>query len=420
MRIIIFLYLVSLYVRPQDWVPSLMGMPTNDILIPLGLVIGFMNYSQNPSEFQIPQIKLLVFYLVVIFLSTFISVDAGTAIEQFIIFLKRVLVFIMVVWLVNTKEKLISVVYMVFLMSIFLAYQAILQALTGESWGGLTSYPGYTEIRVRWYGDWDGPNVYGLLFVISAAMSIDLFARKTNSLGVKLFGMGLFGLFMYAIYFTNSRGAVLAVICALIFYFKSYFKLWKAVLLGVAVISAIVLVGPSRMSEVSSSESSAGERVWLWEQGLEMLVDNPLLGIGRGQFAAASELKLIAHNNYVQNFAELGLLGFFCFTAILWFSFKGNYYVSKQVEGLDGRIVAANGMLTAALIGYLATTFFVVMELDLLYFVLGLSAAAYLVARKESDQVPVVLLSKKDLLIIISGMFGLIFMIWLAAVKEII
>ncbi len=400
--------------------PSLMGMPTNDILIPLGLVIGFMNYSQNPSEFQIPQIKLLVFYLVVIFLSTFISVDAGTAIEQFIIFLKRVLVFIMVVWLVNTKEKLISVVYMVFLMSIFLAYQAILQALTGESWGGLTSYPGYTEIRVRWYGDWDGPNVYGLLFVISAAMSIDLFARKTNSLGVKLFGMGLFGLFMYAIYFTNSRGAVLAVICALIFYFKSYFKLWKAVLLGVAVISAIVLVGPSRMSEVSSSESSAGERVWLWEQGLEMLVDNPLLGIGRGQFAAASELKLIAHNNYVQNFAELGLLGFFCFTAILWFSFKGNYYVSKQVEGLDGRIVAANGMLTAALIGYLATTFFVVMELDLLYFVLGLSAAAYLVARKESDQVPVVSLSKKDLLIIISGMFGLIFMIWLAAVKEII
>lgn len=420
MRIIIFLYLVSLYVRPQDWVPSLMGMPTNDILIPLGLVIGFMNYSQNPSEFQIPQIKLLVFYLVVIFLSTFISVDAGTAIEQFIIFLKRVLVFIMVVWLVNTKEKLISVVYMVFLMSIFLAYQAILQALTGESWGGLTSYPGYTEIRVRWYGDWDGPNVYGLLFVISAAMSIDLFARKTNSLGVKLFGMGLFGLFMYAIYFTNSRGAVLAVICALIFYFKSYFKLWKAVLLGVAVISAIVLVGPSRMSEVSSSESSAGERVWLWEQGLEMLVDNPLLGIGRGQFAEASELKLIAHNNYVQNFAELGLLGFFCFTAILWFSFKGNYYVSKQVEGLDGRIVAANGMLTAALIGYLATTFFVVMELDLLYFVLGLSAAAYLVARKESDKVPVISLSKKDLLIIISGMFGLIFMIWLAAVKEII
>lgn len=420
MRIIIFLYLVSLYVRPQDWVPSLMGMPTNDILIPLGLVIGFMNYSQNPSEFQIPQIKLLFFYLVVIFLSTFISVDAGTAIEQFIIFLKRVLVFIMVVWLVNTKEKLISVVYMVFLMSIFLAYQAILQALTGESWGGLTSFPGYTEIRVRWYGDWDGPNVYGLLFVISAAMSIDLFARKTNTLGVKLFGMGLFGLFMYAIYFTNSRGAVLAVICALVFYFKSYFKLWKAVLLGVAVVSAIVLVGPSRMSEVSSSESSAGERVWLWEQGLEMLVDNPLLGIGRGQFAAASELKLIAHNNYVQNFAELGLLGFFCFTAILWFCFKGNYYVSKLVEGVDGRIVAANGMLTAALIGYLATTFFVVMELDLLYFVLGLSAAAYLVARKESDQVPVISLSKKDLLIILSGMFGLIFMIWLAAVKEII
>ena len=67
-----------------------------------------------------------------------------------------------------------------------------------------------------------------------------------------------------------------------------------------------------------------------------------------------------------------------------------------------------------------AVTFFVVMELDLLYFIFGLCAAVYLVARRECVELPRLAFTAKDLMIIVGIMGGIIFMIWLAAVKKIV
>jgi O-antigen ligase len=305
------------------------------------------------------------------------------------------------------------------LLTMFLAYQAILQGTTGTSWGGLTPYPGYTEIRVRWFGDWDGPNVFGILFVIAGAIAME-FTIGTHGLFARLVGFALAASCLVAIYFTNSRGAVLAFACAALFYFRNKFRSVFAIGLAFLLIGGLFMLGPSRVESIHSDEASARERTWLWEQGLHMLRDDPVLGVGRGQYIKHVDLNLIAHNNYVQNFAETGLTGFFCFIALLWFSFKGNMMLSDPKYAVDPRFAALGHMMTAAIVGYSAATFFVVMELDLLYFLLALCSSVYLVAAREHESLPVLQMTRRDVLIITGGMFGLIVMIWLAAVKEIL
>jgi len=415
----VHLYLIALYVRPQDWAPAFLGLPTAYILIPAAMLFAFRNYMGDRERFRIPQNGLLPIYLLVIAFSTWLNVDGTSALEQFEIFLKRIVVFFMIAWLATSAERLRQVVWMVLALSLFLVYQGYLQATEGAGWGGVTPHPNYAEVRIRWHGDWDGPNVLGLLFVIAAGLALEYVFGPYAFVG-RCAGALLLASFLGGIYLTNSRGAVLAFGCAVLFYFKDRFRGLFALGTGVAALAALLVYGPSRMSELSTGEASARERTWLWEQGLGMLRQNPLFGVGRGEFIERADPQLLAHSNYVQNFAETGLIGFFCFLAVLWFCFRGCLLVAEFSRTSQPALASFARMMTTVLVGYMAATFFVVMELDLLYFVLGLSAAVYLVARKENPAIPPLRFTRFDLAVIVGGMFVIIALVWLVAVTEII
>jgi putative inorganic carbon (hco3(-)) transporter len=412
----VYLFLVTMLVRPQDWVPGLIDLPTADILIPVCLILGFKNLLTDAKRYFLPHYVLLLMYLGIIFVSTLNSAGADAATDETIIFLKRILVFFVIIWLLNTEKALLRANHLFKLMALFLAYQAILQAITGACLGGLTPYPGYEEIRVRWYGDWDGPNVFGLLFVFAIALSVE-YVIGQHRLWVRLYHVLLCMAYLTAIYYTNSRGAVVAVICTVL----AYFYMWKrnilGIIIGVLCVAALLSFGPSRMGEVHSGESSAHERTWLWEQGLNMLRQNPVLGVGRGQFAKNVDLHLLAHNNYVQNFSELGLTGFFLFICILWFSFKGVYRVGYCSPDKVSELSALGRSLWCALVGFSVSTFFVVMELDLYYWLLGLAVASYLVGRRRWHLEDMVL-GWKDAAMVAALMAGIIIVVWFVAVKQ--
>jgi O-antigen ligase len=414
----VYIFMVTLLIRPQDWVPGIVDLPTGIILIPLGVCIGLPNALFKAKQYQIPQNVLLVAYLIITFVSTLVSTDFGEATDHAIIYFKRILIFFITIWLLDSKKALLKTSTLFKLLSLFLAFQAILQALTGESVGGLTPFPGYQEIRVRWYGDWDGPNVFAIIFVIATGLSIEYIFGK-HGMVTRAFHALLSITYLAAIYCTNSRGAVLGVICCLLFYFcmKEKRFIWLSV--AAACITVILLYGPSRMAMVHSGESSAHERTWLWEQGLQMLVQHPLLGVGRGQFVKLADPNLIAHNNYVQNFSELGLVGFFLFSCILWFSFKGVYMVGYGSQQGNSDLSALGRSLCSALVGFSACTFFVVMELDIYYFLLGFAVATFLVGRTVMHLDDIALDWKAAATVVIL-MAGVICAVWFAAVTHIL
>lgn len=415
----IFFYLVALLVRPQDWVEPIIGLPTT-ILITLPLfVAGLVVYMRDRARFQVPHNWLLPVYVLFIFISTTVTNDSATGLEQAVLFLKRTLAFFPILWIINTPERASYAIKCYMLIIVFLAYQAILQAQTGYSWGGMTRMPGYVEIRVRWHGDWDGPNVYAILFLIGIAFAMEhLFGPY--GVGMRLWALVVVSLSCVAIYFTNSRGAVMALMAMTAYYFKDRFSKPVAIGLAVAMISGVLLLGPSRMSEVNTKEESAAERSWLWEQGLTMLRHSPVFGVGRGQFAKRADLGLIAHNNYVQNFAETGLPGFFLFIALIWFSGKAGYLLAQVKTAVDPLAASFGRMMAGCLIGYCVVTFFVVMELELLYFVLALCMAIYSTYRAKLSELPLLAMTRGDALAVSGIMAAILTAIYLIAVKGIV
>jgi putative inorganic carbon (HCO3(-)) transporter len=70
-----------------------------------------------------------------------------------------------------------------------------------------------------------------------------------------------------------------------------------------------------------------------------MFRDSPVFGVGFGTFDHLSiyymadlglQKKLVAHNMYVQFFAELGILGIVTFLSILFLSFRGGLRLRKK------------------------------------------------------------------------------------------
>ena len=119
---------------------------------------------------------------------------------------------------------------------------------------------------------------------------------------------------------------------------------------AVALLSVIVVAAPSRGGEMNASESSAQSRIQSWAEGWTMLKMHPITGVGYGQY---TEYYIkVAHNSFVEVFAELGLLGATCFVGMFYWYFKGIRLIPEtNVESAPWRralLASAIGVFTCA------------------------------------------------------------------------
>ena len=106
---------------------------------------------------------------------------------------------------------------------------------------------------------------------------------------------------------------MLAVVAMLALYSIGRFGIRKSVVVAPLLLTAVLAFAPARFSEISADEESASDRIEAWYAGFQMLLDNPLFGVGKAGFV--DHHVRTAHNSYVLAMAELGLVGFF-----FWFS----------------------------------------------------------------------------------------------------
>ncbi len=137
------------------------------------------------------------------------------------------------------------------------------------------------------------------------------------------------------------------------------------------------------------SSDSLGYRLSFWRAGLQMFKDKPITGHGVGQFrfnyANYSSSKFLvepdAHNIYIELLAEVGIVGFLLFIAIIVIAFrnlKRTLHSSNQLVALfaAGLIAALGGLLVqSALLGGLGAIS--------IYLILGLAIALPNISRSE-------------------------------------
>jgi O-antigen ligase len=396
----------------------MLGWPTHWLLIIPAFLFGFMYSSNKESLLKSPESKILAVYIGYIFITTFINVGYWHAREEFLKILKAGSIFYMFYLLLDDGKKVQKTLICFLILGVLLSEHAIQQAITGTGWAGIGLDPKYTEIRAKWLGIWDGSNSFGLLLGIILPIGLEIAFNHH----VTLFRLAslVFSLMISAgIYFTNSRGSILAVICGLVFYVFSRWKLKQSI---VIVLCMFVFAGallPSRMGEIDTRDSSVRQRSWVWEQGIRMLKSNPIIGVGKGQFAKHNEDRILAHNNYVQVFSETGLVGYFVFISFLWFPLKRSFKLQWKKKQTISKKFDMLRVINTSFVVFLAGTFFISMENDILSILLALTSCITLQALKEEGK-NFEKIQKADIAGIIICMVTIYSAVWLIAIKEII
>lgn len=151
-------------------------------------------------------------------------------------------------------------------------------------------------------------------------MSVYFFIKRKS---IKLILLGLIYANLYCVLFLYSRGAYagLAIGMFLLFLFKNrklllplilVLLLWQVVLPEKAIER---LKGTK--TEYGELDESSERRLVVWQKGLEIFKENPIVGIGFGVFRTLGYDLSDTHNIYVKILVEQGLAGLLIFLLVI-------------------------------------------------------------------------------------------------------
>ncbi|MEP7311044.1 MAG: O-antigen ligase family protein [Pseudomonadota bacterium] len=313
MRKLLFLatvvYTVLLIIRPQEFVPGLAQVP----LLQIVLLIAFGLWLLcSDKGVDLPQFKILPLLLVFIWLS--LGIGGGwwggivSALEKM---LPPMLLLVIVSGAVRSLSALKIYSIVLIACAATLVYHGHLQVTTGIGWTGQPMIEG----RITYTGIFNDPNDMGLLFVLAIGVSI-LHIHTQQGRFVRLLAWAMLGWLLYGVYLTDSRGTLLATLTVL--GLEIWARFGKGVVITLGAIAVPVLVAYTRLAELDASEESAEGRIDAWYEGVQLLVQYPLFGVGWQMFSDHNFLT--AHNSIVLAMAELGVLGYTIWLSLVFLS----------------------------------------------------------------------------------------------------
>jgi O-antigen ligase len=301
--------------------------------------------------------------------------------------LNMLLVFI-VFTAVRTKRQALGVV------GAFVAGAAI-----AAVYGLVFVSPETTEDAARLSSGLDNPNELATILVAAIALSIGLARALADAPLLRLAVIGAAALCLTGVLLTGSRGGLVALAVALVAFVIIEARI-RARLVVVIVVVALAVTGyyshvasPELRERVSDVSSGSG-RTDLWEVAWRMVEDRPVAGVGAGNFVVNSpryvlepgslsrsdtfiESPRVAHNTYLQEWAELGTIGLVLLLAVAGF---GLYAAARAIYAFDAAgetgMASISRAVFVALLAVLAADFFGSRLFNKeLWLLLGLAAA---------------------------------------------
>jgi putative inorganic carbon (HCO3(-)) transporter len=340
----LLLYVTLIYVRPAEIVPEWATFPFVDILTGVSAAIGVFSFGAKPRKIlDLPTDKLVLAFWAIIAISSFKVWFFGVY-YAFLAFMPPVFVYFLIRASVQSNAHLKGLVYLLIALNVFLAVNGIIQYNTGVGLGDV----GMTLDRIYGLGIFNDPNDLGMTFVMTVPFVLLAIGLRSTWLIFKMVTVIFLGAILTALYYTNSRGAILGLDATMVAYSFIKFSKPKASIVSAVLIAVVAVAAPSRGGEITFDESSAQTRIQSWAEGWAMLKSHPLTGVGYDQYTEYHYA--VAHNSFVHTFAELGLIGAFIFVGMFYWYFKGlNLIPDSNQEFLPWRralMVSAIGMMT--------------------------------------------------------------------------
>ncbi len=309
----------TLFIRPAEIVPDLVGLPIYNVLILLNLaaasskVAGRFTFKTIRNE---PITACVLGLLAAIFLSHASHLNFLLAREGAFEFSKVVLYYLLLVAVLDTPDRLRR-----FLMAL-VVFVSVLTGLALLHYHGAISVPSlgavadrevdaetgeeFIVMRLCSTGIYNDPNDLSLILVVGTGACLFLAGARPSGLP-RPHWLAPAGVFLYALTLTHSRGGFLALLAGMIVLFYARYGSRKAALLATIALPAMFVLFAGRQTSISAGEDTGQDRIKLWADGFTMFRESPLFGIGSNLYA--EHAGQVAHNSFVHPFAELGFLG---------------------------------------------------------------------------------------------------------------
>ena len=171
--------------------------------------------------------------------------------------------------------------------------------------------------RLQGTGIFQDPNE--LCVLLSAMLPMCLYFLCTDrNIIARVFCVVLVPLFAYAVYLTQSRGGFIAFVGGLAVLTWMRFGWKKTALIGAVGLPILLILFAGRQTEISTQTGTAQTRVELWRDWIMTFRESPVFGKGMslpkeeeedGKRRPVEARRHVAHNSFLQGFADLGLLG---------------------------------------------------------------------------------------------------------------
>lgn len=236
--------------------------------------------------------------------------------------------------------------------------------------GGLGAYnflSSETHLARLKYGD---PNDYA--FVLGAALPFAIWLLVETTGWRRLTAGVTIGLLTAGIVLSLSRGAVLAVAVGVMFHAVSERRHRRLLIVAVTLgaMSALIFVqsNPERVAAGLSAKEYVAQdnvdtRLVAWNGAIQLAAENPLLGIGPGNFGLyyyeisgnpiGTFALAVAHNSYLDVASELGFIGLLLFLSFIVLSFVRLSTASARGLGPPGLASLVRTSLVIILICFL-------------------------------------------------------------------
>jgi O-antigen ligase len=334
----------------------------------VGIAVAAVGLVLQHRKVRVPlPVWLYGAYVLWAFLASLVSPYADFAIDKVLDSLKLLAIMFIVVNALQTEGQLRF--YLLFFLGCF-----ILFPVRGTLKGGDEVFG-----RAVWWYIYDNPNDLAALCIFALGIALGFMFSSPSRTHVRL-GAGISAiLLLVVILSTQSRGAFIGLVAGMgpalillavkrpgrVLFSAGVLALIIALAVPAAVwerLSGIMMLTSTSTIALADPEGSAEQRFAIQKVALQIVVDNPVFGVGLGAYPLENAKYAPAlgrrdtHNTYLNVAAEVGLPGFALWCALVW-SVLRFAYRSRRLVAPEG-LATQQAWLERALWGYLVAGMF--------------------------------------------------------------
>lgn len=292
------LLVVAIALLPLYYVRfSIFELPTNvvELLIVLGFVAALFS-EQQPKPLKTQLVIGTLLLLSGAAIGTLVADDTRTALGILKGWFVVPAMFCWSAWKLFDQKSahwlFQAIIFSVFLVSLYtiLQWAGYLPLIAHQNSGGDLNQ--YVE-QGRALGFFESPNYVSMYLVPLLAIGVAYIWSRTRSIIVVVL---LAAPAVTAIYLSGSRAGLVALLTV-----GLISSLWRRSVKAVLVTAAVLLAAVAVVSLSAPRENTSDQaRLFIWREATKVVIDEPLTGIGPGQFQTELD-KMLAADSYYQS-----------------------------------------------------------------------------------------------------------------------